>query len=193
MFKVFFKCCYVFTFSPVSSSFGNVENNIQFSAAFVCPFPCGKHGLFPPCVLQTSSQLSFSCLLPCQRRHWWYHSKSRNKGFAVFSSYLVARYCIDFTSSDLAHLLIHLFRKSRCFPHPPSLPLPTQAEGADTWNSFLETWAPIQTSQCLRSWELYHGKKCVDPVFFKIITIIMTIEGCRPQNSDETMIVWTLQ
>lgn len=107
----------VVSLDSVSSSFGNVENSIQFCAAFVCPFPCGKHGLFPPWFWQTFSQLSFSCLLPCRRCHGWYHSKSRNKSFAAFSSCLLLHlllywFCLI---SDLAHQLIYLFFKENIY------------------------------------------------------------------------------
>lgn len=102
-----FKCCCAFTLSPVSSPFGNVENNIQFCTAFVCPFPFSKHGLFPPCFLQTFSQLSFSCLLPCKRHHWWYHSKPRKEVCAAFPSCLLHLVLDQFyTKSDFVYLLI---------------------------------------------------------------------------------------
>lgn len=172
LFKVFFKCCSVFTLSSVSSSFGNVENNIQFCAAFVCPFPCGKHGLFPPCFLQTFSQLSFSCLLPCQRRHWWCHSKSRNKVFAAFPSCLLLRLvlCCFCIISDLAHLLIpfiYFLRKADAFFPPYQHMLKVKAL---KWVSGdLDSHPDLSVHQLIIaiSWEWICGSS-----LFKIIMII---------------------
>lgn len=162
--KVFFKCCYVFTLSPVSSSFGNVENNIQLCAVFVCPFPCGKHGFFLPCSLQTFSQLSFSCLPACQRRHWWYHSKSTNEEVFLTSCCSLGYYT-DFASYQIWHIywFIYFLRKADASPLPP--PLPTNAEGGGTemvfWRSGLPS-RPLSASVhccCINEF--------VDPVFWK--------------------------